>query len=166
MNKILSVRVRNHAGVLSHVAGLFTRRGYNIASIVAGETEDPAISRLTIVTAEDAVVLDQIIKQINKLIDVISVEELTYEGAITRELLLITIVVPAEQRREVIHTAHLLGATVADIAGDTMTVEFTGNSLKINNLVKALEGYRIKEMARTGTLALPLQSSLERKART
>jgi acetolactate synthase-1/3 small subunit len=160
MNKILSVLVRNHAGVLSHVAGLFTRRGYNIESLVAGVTADPEISRLTIVIAGDETVVDQVCKQINKLIDVISVEELTYEDSISRELLLMTIFVSPKKRQEVINIANILEASVADISETTMTIEFTGNSLKINNIVKALEPYKIKELARTGLLALPLESKL------
>ncbi len=160
MNKILSVLVRNHAGVLSHVAGLFTRRGYNIESLVAGVTADPEISRLTIVIAGDETVVDQVSKQINKLIDVISVEELTYEDSITRELLLMTIFVSPDKRPEVINIANILGASVADISDTTMTIEFTGNSLKINKIIKALDSYKIKELARTGLLALPLESKL------
>ena len=160
MNKILSVLVRNHAGVLSHVAGLFTRRGYNIESLVAGVTADPEISRLTIVIAGDEAEVDQVTKQINKLIDVISVEELTYEDSISRELLLMTIFVPSEKRHEVINAANILGALVADISDTTMTIEFTGNSLKTNNIIKALDAYKIKELARTGLLALPLESKL------
>jgi len=163
MNKILSVLVRNHPGVLSHVAGLFTRRGYNIESLVAGVTADPKISRLTIVIAGSDAVTEQVMKQINKLIDVISVEEFTYEDAITRELLLLTIFVPSEKRHEVITLTNILGASVADISETTMTIEFTGNSLKINNIVKSLDGYTIKDLARTGLLALPLESNLEKR---
>ena len=163
MNKILSVLVRNHAGVLSHVAGLFTRRGYNIESLVAGVTADPEISRLTIVIAGDNAVTEQVMKQIRKLIDVISVEEFNYEDAITRELLLLTIFVPPEKRHEVITLTNILGASVADISETTMTIEFTGNSLKINNILKSLDSYKIKDLARTGLLALPLESNLKKK---
>ena len=162
MNKILSVLVRNHAGVLSHVAGLFTRRGYNIETLAAGVTADPKISRLTIVIAGNDAVTEQVMKQISKLIDVISVEEFTYEDAITRELILLTIFVPPEKRYEVIMLTNILGASVADISETTMTLEFTGNSLKINNIVKSLDGYKIKDLARTGLLALPLESNLEK----
>ncbi|MBW2370869.1 MAG: acetolactate synthase small subunit [Deltaproteobacteria bacterium] len=163
MNKILSILVRNHPGVLSHVAGLFTRRGYNIESIAAGETADPKITRITIVTSGDEVVIEQVIKQIRKLIDVIKVQELKYEDAITRELLLLTIYVSMERRPEIITVANTFGATVSDIADKTMTLEFGGNNLKINNIVKALGGFKIKELARTGLVALPLESNLEQK---
>ncbi len=163
MNKILSVLVRNHAGVLSHVASLFTRRGYNIESLVAGVTADPEISRLTIAIGGDETVVDQVAKQINKLIDVISVEELTYEDSISRELLLMTIFVAPEKRHEVINLANIMGAMVVDISSTTMTLEFTGNSLKINNIIKSFDGYKTKELARTGLLALPLESNLGRR---
>jgi acetolactate synthase-1/3 small subunit len=142
------------------VASLFTRRGYNIESLVAGVTADPDISRLTIVIAGDETEVDQVAKQINKLIDVISVEELTYEDSISRELMLMTLFVSPEKRHEVINIANILGASVADISDSTMTIEFTGNSLKINNIIKALDTYKIKELARTGLLALPLESNL------
>jgi len=163
MYRILSILVRNHAGVLSHVAGLFTRRGYNIASIAAGETADPMITRITIVTAGDEVMLEQVSKQLSKLIDVIKVEELSYEDSVSRELLLLTIFVPKEKRPEVVMLANTFGVTVADIAKETMTLEFTGNSLKINNIIKVLDNYKIKDLARTGLLALPLESSIEKK---
>jgi acetolactate synthase I/III small subunit len=163
MHKILSILVRNHPGVLSHVAGLFTRRGYNIESISAGETADPKITRITIVTSGDAKVIEQVIKQIRKLIDVVKVQELTYEDAVTRELLLLTIFVSVNRRPEVITVANTFGATVADIADETMTLEFAGNNLKINNIIKALGNFKIKELARTGLVAIPLESKLEQK---
>ena len=155
--------VRNHPGVLSHVAGLFTRRGYNIQSIAAGETANPNITRMTIVVDEDEAVIEQVSKQIRKLIDVIKVQELTYESAITRELLLFTIYVPHNKRQDVIATANTFGATVVDIAEKTMTVEISGNNLKTNTVIKALEGFKIKELARTGQVALALESALDQK---
>jgi acetolactate synthase-1/3 small subunit len=126
-------------------------------------TANPKISRLTIVIAGDDAVTEQVMKQISKLVDVISVEEFTYEDAITRELLLMTIFVSPEKRHEVITLTNILGASVADISEATMTLEFTGNSLKINNILKSLDGYNIKNLARTGLLALPLESNLEKK---
>lgn len=158
MTRILSVLVRNHPGVLSHVAGLFTRRGYNIKSLAAGETQNPRITRITIVVGEDEADVDQISKQIRKLIDVIEVQEFTYEAAITRELLLLTIFVPMERRAEVIGLTNTFGATVVDIADETMTIELSGNALKINTVIRAIEGFKIKELARTGLVALPLES--------
>ena len=165
MPKILSLLVRNHPGVLSHVAGLFTRRGYNIESIAAGETANPNITRITLVVGEDEAIIEQVSKQSRKLIDVIKVQELTYEGSITRELLLLTLFVPIHQRSAVIAITNTFGATVVDISDKTMTIEISGNSLKINTTIKALGDYKIKELARTGLVALPLESMLDHSVR-
>ncbi|MFH0729122.1 MAG: acetolactate synthase small subunit [Pseudomonadota bacterium] len=166
MHKILSLLVRNHPGVLSHVAGLFTRRGYNIESISAGETANPAITRITLVVGEDEAVIEQVSKQIRKLIDVVKVQELTYEGSITRELLLLAIYVSASKREDVISIANTFGATVVDISEKIMTLEISGNSLKINTIIRALGNYKIKELARTGLVALPLESMLEQQKKS
>jgi acetolactate synthase I/III small subunit len=163
MPRILSLLVRNHPGVLSHVAGLFTRRGYNIESISAGETANPAITRITLVVGGDEAEIEQVSKQIRKLIDVVKVQELSYEGSITRELLLLAIYVSASKREEVISIANTFGATVVDISEKAMTIEISGNSLKINTTIRALGNYKIKELARTGLVALPLESMLEQQ---
>lgn len=160
MRKMISILVRNHPGVLSHVAGLFTRRGYNIESIAAGVTERPEVTRITIVVSGEEAILEQVTKQIRKLIDVIKVQDLIYSESITRELVLLTIQVPREKRQEVIVTANTFGATVADIADKTMTLEFVGSERKINTIIQALKGFKVKEMARTGFVALPLESQL------
>jgi acetolactate synthase-1/3 small subunit len=163
MHRILSLLVRNHPGVLSHVAGLFTRRGYNIESISAGETANPAITRITLVVGEDEAVIEQVSKQIRKLIDVVKVQELSYEGSVTRELLLMAIYVSTGKREDVISIANTFGATVVDISEKTMTLEISGNSLKINTIIRALGNYKIKELARTGLVALPLESMIEQQ---
>jgi acetolactate synthase I/III small subunit len=163
MPNILSLLVRNHPGVLSHVAGLFTRRGYNIESISAGETANPAITRITLVVGGDEAIIEQVSKQIRKLIDVVKVQELSYEGSITRELLLLAIYVSTNKREEVISIANTFGATVVDISEKTMTLEISGNNLKINTIIRALGNYKIKELARTGLVALPLESMLEQQ---
>ncbi|MEE9515657.1 MAG: acetolactate synthase small subunit [Candidatus Adiutricales bacterium] len=162
MRKIISILVRNHPGVLSHVAGMFTRRAYNIESIAAGETENPDVTRITIVVSGDEIILEQVTKQLRKLIDVIKVQDLKYAESITRELVLLTILSPLEKRQEVIHTANTFGATVVDIAEKTMTLEFVGNSNKINTIMAALQGFKVKEIARTGLVALPMESQLEK----
>ena len=162
MRKMISILVRNHPGVLSHIAGLFTRRGYNIESIAAGPTENPEATRITIVVAGDEDVLEQVTKQIRKLIDVIKAQDLKYSESITRELVLLSLYVPREKRQEVMTTANTFGATVVDIAEKTMMLEFVGNERKVNTIVKALEGFRIKDMARTGFVALPLESMAEK----
>ena len=163
MRKMISILVRNHPGVLSHVAGLFTRRAYNIESIAAGVTENPEITRITIVVSGDEVILEQVTKQLRKLIDVIKVLDLKYSESITRELVLLTIFVPKDRRHEVITTANTFGAIVVDISDKTMTLEFVGNERKVNTIVRALDGYKVKDMARTGYVALPLESQSERE---
>lgn len=158
MRHILSVLVRNHAGVLSHVAGLFTRRSYNIESLVAGETEDPNISRITIVVAGDERVLEQVSKQLRKLVDVISVCDLKFNRALTRELAIITVMSTPNTRHEIIEIAEVFGARVADMSEKTITIEITGEERVINNIVNLLSPFGIDEMARTGLIALGLKS--------
>jgi len=162
MRKLISILVRNHPGVLSHVAGLFTRRGYNIESIAAGVTENPDVTRITIVVSGDEGILEQVTKQLRKLIDVIKVQDLKYSESITRELVLLTILVPREQRQEVIHIANSFGVVVVDIADKTMTMEFVGNERKVHTILQAFNGYRVRDLARTGIVALPLESKNER----
>ncbi|MFH1136153.1 MAG: acetolactate synthase small subunit [Pseudomonadota bacterium] len=163
MRKMISILVRNHPGVLSHVAGLFTRRAYNIESIAAGVTETPEVTRITIVVTGDEVILEQVTKQLRKLIDVIKVQDLKYSESITRELVLMTIFVPREKRQEVLTTANTFQATVVDISEKTMTLEFVGNERKINTVIQALSVFKVKDMARTGFVALPLESGTERE---
>jgi len=162
MKKMISILVRNHPGVLSHVAGLFTRRGYNIESIAAGTTENPDITRITIVVAGDEVILEQVTKQLRKLIDVIKVQDLSYSKSIVRELVLLTIYSSAEKRAEIINMVNNFNVSVVDIADKTITLEFVGNTRRINSIMRALDGFKIKEIARTGLVALPLESQVER----
>lgn len=161
MRKVISILVRNHPGVLSHVAGLFTRRAYNIESIAAGETEDPKVTRITIVVSGDEDILGQVTKQLRKLIDVIKVLDLKYSKSLTRELVLMTIFTPPDKRQSVINLANTFGATVADIASSTMTLEFVGNQRQISNIMQMLEDFEVKAIARTGLVALPLESQVE-----
>lgn len=162
MRKMISILVRNQPGVLSHVAGLVTRRGYNVESIAAGVTEDPSITRITLVVAGDEPVLEQVTKQIRKLIDVIKVQDLKYSESITRELVLLTLFVGKERRQEVISIANTFGAKVSDIAEKTMTMEFVGNENQLNAVLRSLEDFKVKFIARTGLVALPLESAVER----
>lgn len=155
---MLSVLVRNHPGVLSHISGLFTRRGYNIESIAAGVTEDPGVTRITIVASGDEDILEQVAKQLRKLVDVIKVQKLNYAETVARELMLMTMFVPEDRRSDVISRASGIDATVVDISERTMTVEFVGNERKINTLIQLFQEYPIKELARTGYIALPLES--------
>ena len=159
MRHIISVLVRNHPGVLSHVVGLFTRRSYNIESLAAGVTENPEITRITIVVTGDERVLDQMMKQVNKLVDVLQVNDLKYSQAITRELAIITIKTSPQSRREVIEIANVFNAKIVDMSEDTITLELSGTERVLQNLVRLLNPANIDEMARTGTIALSLKSS-------
>lgn len=158
MRQVISVLVRNHPGVLSHVASLFTRRAYNIESIAAGVTERSDVTRITLVVSGDETVLEQVVKQLRKLIDVIRVIDLKYSQAVTRELILMTVLLPAEKRVDFIQIANSFGAKIVDISDQTATIEFSGNERQIHSVLMALEPFKIKEMARTGLIALPIES--------
>ena len=151
---VLSVLVENHSGVLSRVSCLFSRRGYNIDSLSVGETEDPKISRMTIVADADEYTLEQIKKQLNKLIDVIKIIELKEENAIYRELALIKIAATKENRAEIIEIANIFRAHIVDVASKAVVIEATGDQGKINALTNMLMPYGIKEVIRTGLTAL------------
>lgn len=151
---VLSVLVENHSGVLSRVSGLFSRRGYNIDSLSVGETEDPKISRMTIVADADEYTLEQIKKQLNKLVDVIKIIELKEEHAIYRELALIKIAATKENRAEIIEIANIFRAHIVDVASESIVIEATGDQGKISALSNMLMPYGIKEVIRTGLTAL------------
>ena len=151
---VLSVLVENHSGVLSRVSGLFSRRGYNIDSLSVGETEDPQISRMTIVADADEYTLEQIKKQLNKLVDVIKIIELKEECAIYRELALIKISATKENRAEIIEIANIFRAHIVDVANESIVIEATGDQGKISALSNMLMPYGIKEVIRTGITAL------------
>lgn len=151
---VLSVLVENHSGVLSRVSGLFSRRGYNIDSLSVGETEDPKISRMTIVADADEYTLEQIKKQLNKLIDVIKITELKEEHAVYRELALIKIAATKENRAEIIEIANIFRTHIVDVANESVIIEATGDQGKISALSNMLMPYGIKEVVRTGLTAL------------
>ena len=151
---VLSVLVENHSGVLSRVSGLFSRRGYNIDSLSVGETEDPKVSRMTIVADADEYTLEQIKKQLNKLVDVIKIIELKEENAIYRELALIKISATKENRAEIIEIANIFRAHIVDVANESVVIEATGDQGKISALSNMLMPYGIKEVIRTGLTAL------------
>ncbi len=155
MRQVYSILVNNHAGVLSHVAGLFTRRGYNIESIAAGPTENAEITRIVIVAIGEENELDQIAKQLRKLYDVREVDQISYNQAVTRELVLATIRAPVSQRSEVIQLANAFGAQVINVTDETVTLEASGNDHKVRTLIKAFESYGISQIARTGMISLP-----------
>lgn len=152
--RILSILVDNTSGVLSRVAGLFSRRGYNIDSLTVGETQNPAYSRMTVVVRGDDQVLDQIEKQVAKLEDVRAVNVLKHGERVCRELILVTVAVEADQRPAVVAIADIFRAKIVDVGVDTLMIELTGNQNKLDAFVKLLNGYEIKEMVRTGITGL------------
>ncbi len=151
---VLSVLVENHSGVLSRVSGLFSRRGYNIDSLSVSETEHPDLSRMTIVTEADEYTLEQVKKQLNKLVDVIKVVELKEYTAIYRELALIKVEANTKSRAEIIQIANIFRAHVVDVSKTSLIVEATGDQGKIKALINMLEPYGVKEIIRTGLTAL------------
>ncbi len=154
MKHTLAVLVENKSGVLSRVASLFSRRGYNIDSLAVGVTEDPEISRMTIVVQGNDQVLEQVTKQLNKLVDVIKVSDIGADDAVERELALIKVSADVTERAEIIQIANIFRARIVDVAPKSITVEVTGDESKINAIEKLLRQFGIKEMVRTGKIAL------------
>ena len=151
---VLSVLVENESGVLSRVAGLFSRRGYNIDSLSVGETEDPAFSRITIVAHGDDLIIDQIQRQLDKLIEVKKISDLPSDKSVFRELALIKVETTAEKRANVIEIADIFRANIVDVARESLTIEITGDGSKINAFLELVQPYGVKEIARTGLTAL------------
>ena len=152
--RALSILVENHAGVLSRITGLFSRRCYNIDSLSVGETENPAISRITIVTNGDELVIEQIKNQVGKLIDVIKIMELKPANSVYRELALVKIAATPENRPEVVGMVDIFRASIIDVSPSTLTVELTGDQSKVNAFLALVEPYGIKEIVRTGLTGL------------
>jgi acetolactate synthase-1/3 small subunit len=151
---IVSALVENRAGTLSRVSGLFSRRGFNIDSLTVGETEDSSISRMTIaVTGADSV-LEQIVKQLSKLVDVIAVRELDSSSCVRREILLVKVDADETTRPAVLEVASIFRSRVIDVSPSTITIEATGDIEKLNGLLFLLRPYGILELARTGLVAL------------
>lgn len=155
MSKIvLSLLVDNQAGVLSRVSGLFSRRGYNIDSLTVGETENPNFSRMTVVASGEPEVLEQIQKQLAKLVDVVEIKALTPEASVTRELILVKVSADAEQRHKVSEIADIFRAKIVDVSKNSMMMELTGNSAKLEAFINLLEGFHIQQLVRTGVAGL------------
>lgn len=151
---VLSILIDNTPGALSRVVGLFSRRGYNIDSLTVGETENPAVSRMTVAVTGDGIILDQIEKQITKLENVIQVQELTGDASVCRELILVKVSASQEARPSINAIVEIFRAKIVDVASDTMMIELTGNQAKLNAFTKLLDGYEIKELVRTGITGL------------
>jgi len=162
---IVSALVENRAGTLSRVSGLFSRRGYNIDSLTVGVTDDPSISRMTIAIngteqKSDKKVLEQIVKQLEKLVDVIAVKELESDLCLRREIMLVKIKADEKTRPAVLEITGIFRARVVDVSPETITVEVTGSLEKLNGLLLLLRPYGILELARTGMVALERGSSV------
>lgn len=152
--KVFQLLVDNTSGVLSRISGLFSRRGYNIESITAGVTADPRFTRITIVATGDDEILDQIEKQVSKLVDVRDVKILEPDESVYRELVLVKIRVPADKRQDVMSIADIFRAKVVDVSQDGLIIELTGNQSKIEAFIGLLNGFEILELARTGIAGL------------
>ncbi len=151
---VITALVENHPGVLARVAGLFARRGYNIESLTVSVTDDPNISRMTIVVGGDHLVLEQITKQLHKLIEVLRVVDYTEIPAVERELGLIKVTAEARYRAEIMQIVEIFRGRIIDMSEKTFVVEITGGSDKLDKITDLLSSYGIKEMVRTGVIAM------------
>ena len=154
MQHTLSVLVENRPGVLTRVTSLFARRGFNIDSLAVGVTEDPTLSRITIVCSAADIPLEQITKQLHKLINVIKIQDLDPRDSVERELVLFKVNAPSERRHEVIEIANVFRAKIIDVGKNSVTIEATGAPDKISAMEDLFRAYGIKELARTGKIAL------------
>ena len=152
--QVLSILVENTAGVLSHISGLFSRRGYNIDSFSAGGTADPKYTRITIVSSGDELILEQIEKQLAKLEDVIDIKKLEVGESVCRELILVKVRAKESERQEILSITSIFRANVVDVTHDSMMIELTGDQNKLNAFLELVAGYEILELARTGITGL------------
>lgn len=150
----LSVLTENRPGVLARVAGLFSRRGFNIESLAVGPTEHPDVSRMTIVVSVDELPLEQVTKQLNKLVNVIKIVELENASSVQRELLLVKVRADAAVRSQVLETVQLFRAKVVDVSPESLTIEATGTVDKLDALLRMLEPYGVREMVQSGMVAV------------
>lgn len=154
VRRTLAVLVENQPGVLSHVAGLFARRGYNIESLVVGETEDKSVSRITLVVEGDERVIEQVTKQLNKQIEVIKVNDITEEETVDRQMLLLKVTADQEARQEILQLMEIFRCRVVDIGRRSLIIEATGDEGKIEAVIQSLRPFGIKELVRTGKVSM------------
>ena len=154
MKHTISVLVENHAGVLSRITGLFSRRGFNIDSLAVGVTEDKTVSRMTIVVEGDAYTVEQLEKQLNKVVDVIKVRTIPQQDLISRELMLIKCTATGRTRSEILDIAKIMNANIVDLTKTTMTLEICDLPDRLDLLEELLKAYNIQEVMRAGTIAL------------
>ncbi|WP_418828901.1 acetolactate synthase small subunit [Paratractidigestivibacter sp.] len=151
---ILSVTVENKPGVLSRVTGMISRRGFNIESLTVAPTEDEGLSRMTIIVEADELGFEQITKQLHKLVSVFRISDLTEEDAVERELVLFKVQAAPDRRHEIIEIANVFRAKVVDVGKNTLTVEATGNESKLDAMENLFRGYGIRQLTRTGKIAI------------
>ena len=154
MQHVISVLVENRFGVLSHIAGLFSSRGFNIDSLAVGETQDPTISRMTIIVTGDDKIIEQVNKQLNKLIDVIKVQDITKDEYLDRELVLVKISCTSQTRGEIVQIIEIFKAKIIDVNQKTLTAEVAGPQDKIGAFLDLVKPFGIKELVRTGRIAI------------
>lgn len=154
MRHTLAVLVENHPGVLSRVSGLFSRRGFNIESLAVGPTEKPDISRMTIVVEGDDYVIEQVSKQLNKLVDVIKVSDISSQPSVNRELVLIKVDADPSVRSQIIQIVEIFRANIVDVGKNSMIIELTGDKDKVTAMEELLRQFGIKELVRTGIVAM------------
>jgi acetolactate synthase-1/3 small subunit len=160
----VTVLVENHAGVLARVAGLFARRGFNIESLAVSVTDKPEVSRMTIVVGGDHRVLEQITKQLNKLVEVIKVVDYTETAAVERELALIKVNAEAKDRAEIMQIVEIFRGRIIDMSEKTFIIEVTGSTDKLDKITDLLTGYGIRELVRTGVIAMARGSKTASRA--
>ncbi len=165
MRHTLAVLVENHAGVLSKVSGLFSRRGFNIESLAVGVTEDPAVSRITIVVNGDDYTVEQVEKQLNKVIPVIKVKTLSVGEYISREVMLIKVGCSARQRDEIMRVAELMNARIEDVSTTSLTLQLTDTSERNDTLLSLLRPFGVREVARTGAIAIEKGAGVTKSAK-
>jgi len=161
MKHIISALVENKPGVLAHVAGMFAARAFNIDSLAVGRTEDPELSRMTIVVVGDDKVVEQVRKQLAKIVPVVKVQDFAGQPLVARDLMLLSVSAPPERRPEVISLIEMFRGKVVDIGPKMLMVEVSGPEAKIEAFVNACRPYGIKDMARTGTIAMPRHTKSE-----
>lgn len=161
MKHIISALVENKPGVLAHVAGMFAARAFNIDSLVVGRTEDPAMSRMTIVVVGDDRVVEQVRKQLAKIIPVVKVQDFAGQPAVARDLMLISISAPPEKRPEIMSMIEMFKGKVVDMGPKLLMIEVSGPESKIEAFINVCRPYGIKSVARTGTIAMARQSKTE-----
>ncbi len=153
-NHIISVLVENKAGVLAKISGLFSRRGFNIESLAVGPTDDPSISRITLVVDAESHSIEQVVKQLYKLINVLKIQELDPENIVERELVLFKVKTDNSTRAEILEIATIFRANIVDVAKKSLVIEITGTSKKVRGLEELLKPYGIQELIRTGKIAI------------